>query len=56
MIVVLIIINFAVITLIWNILQRLYMKITGASIMFFDGKKKLIATIFLSLVLAGAGI
>ena len=34
MIVVLIIINFAVITLIWNILQRLYMKITGASVMF----------------------
>lgn len=39
-------------TAIVNGAQRLYMKFMGAEVMFFDGKKKLIAILFIALLLA----
>ena len=40
-------------TIIVNKSQQIYMRIIGASAMFFDGKKKLIAIIVVALFLSG---
>ncbi len=56
MIIALIVINFIVVSIILNILQSIYMKIVGASVMFFDGGKKFVLILVISLMLAAAGL
>ena len=53
-IVLLAIINFAILSIITRIGQKLIMKITGASVMFFDGKKRIITIITISIICAVA--
>ncbi|MFP3153432.1 hypothetical protein LQZ18_03200 [Lachnospiraceae bacterium ZAX-1] len=49
---VILIISFIVAIIITNSAQRLYMKVIGASGMFFSGKKKLIAIVVIAFILA----
>lgn len=51
--IIILIIAFAISSMLVNKLQQLYMKFMGADTMFFNGKKKLIAIIIIAFVLAG---
>ena len=53
---VLLVINFIVVSTVINALQRLYMRITGADVLFFDGGKKFGLIFIISFALLGAGL
>ncbi|MBR4703420.1 MAG: hypothetical protein IKO91_06200 [Oscillospiraceae bacterium] len=55
-VVILAIVNFVVLTVVSRLIQKLYMKITGASVVFFDGKKRIGTILVASIVLATLGI
>lgn len=52
-ILILFIISLVVATILVNTAQRLYMKLMGAEMMFFSGKKKLIAIVVVGLLILG---
>lgn len=54
MTILLFVISFVVATIIVNVAQQMYMKLIGADMMFFSGKKKLIAIFLIGLVICGA--
>lgn len=53
LILIIFIIALVVATIVVNKAQHLYMKLMGAEIMFFSGKKKLIAIFIIGLIIAG---
>ncbi len=55
-VVILAIVNFVVLVIASRLIQKLYMKITGADVVFFDGKKRIATIIGASIVLAMIGI
>lgn len=48
-----IVISLVVASVIVNAVQQMFMKFMGANVMFFDGKKKLLAIIVIALILTG---
>lgn len=54
LILIIFIIALVVATIIVNKVQQLYMKLMGAEMMFFSGKKKLIAIFVIGLLILGA--
>lgn len=54
MTILLFVISLVVATIIVNAAQQMYMKLIGADMMFFSGKKKLIAIFLVGLVICGA--
>lgn len=52
-IVVLFFVMLAVSAVLVNKVQQMYMKLMGANMMFFNGGKKLVAIVFIALVLEG---
>lgn len=53
---IILLINFIACLIIYSLFQKLYMKLTGATVMFFDGRKKIITCLVLSVLLLGLGI
>jgi hypothetical protein len=56
LIVIIFIISLVVATMLTNAAQQFYMKMIGASEMYFSGKKKLIAIFVISLLLTAVAI